>query len=56
MTANRLVMERDPTDWMLVGWVPGWPGAHTQAADVDEFQGNLREAIEMQLGDGEPQP
>jgi predicted RNase H-like HicB family nuclease len=39
---------------MLVGYVPGWPGAHTQAESLDEFQINLREVIEMLLEDGEP--
>jgi hypothetical protein len=37
-----------------IGDVPGWPGAHTQAADLDELQRNLREVIEMLLEDGEP--
>jgi predicted RNase H-like HicB family nuclease len=38
----------------LVGYVPGWPGAHTQGADIDELQRKLREVIEMFLEDGEP--
>ncbi|MGH6663147.1 MAG: type II toxin-antitoxin system HicB family antitoxin [Opitutaceae bacterium] len=48
------VVERDPDTGVLVGYVPGWPGAHTQGADVDEVQRNLREVIEMLLEDGEP--
>ena len=39
---------------MLVGHVPGWPGAHSQAATVDELRENLREVIAMLLEDGEP--
>jgi predicted RNase H-like HicB family nuclease len=54
MTTYRFVIERDPTTGILVGYVPGWPGAHTQAADVDELQENLREVLEMLLEDGEP--
>ncbi|MGQ9628480.1 MAG: type II toxin-antitoxin system HicB family antitoxin, partial [Anaerolineae bacterium] len=37
-----------------VGYVPGFPGAHTQAKTLDELQRNLREVIEMLLEDGEP--
>lgn len=34
--------------------MPGWPGAHSQGADIDELQQNLRAVIEMLLEDGEP--
>jgi len=51
----RFVIERDPETGVLVGYVPGWPGAHTQADDEDELQENLREVIAMLLEDGEPQ-
>ena len=51
----RFVVERDPETMLLVGYVPGWPGAHSQGADIDELQVNLREVIEMLLEDGEPQ-
>ncbi|MBI4778674.1 type II toxin-antitoxin system HicB family antitoxin [Candidatus Desantisbacteria bacterium] len=39
---------------LYVGYVPGFPGAHTQAETIDELQYNLREVIEMLLEDGEP--
>jgi predicted RNase H-like HicB family nuclease len=48
------VVERDPVSGLLVGYVPGFPGAHTQAESLDELQRNLREVIEMLLEDGEP--
>ncbi len=48
------VVERDPVTNLLVGYVPGFPGAHTQAASLDELRANLREVIEMLLEDGEP--
>jgi predicted RNase H-like HicB family nuclease len=51
----QMVVERDPDTGLLVGYVPGWPGAHTQAADNSELEANLREVIEMLLEDGEPQ-
>lgn len=54
MRTFRFVVERDPDTRVLVGYVPGWPGAHTQGADIDELQRNLREVIEMLLEDGEP--
>jgi len=50
----QVVVERDPDTGLLVGYVPGWPGAHTQAADNAELEANLREVIEMLLEDGEP--
>jgi predicted RNase H-like HicB family nuclease len=48
------VVERDTVTGLLVGYVPGFPGAHTQAESLDELQKNLREVIEMLLEDGEP--
>jgi len=48
------VVERDPVTGLLVGYVPGFPGAHTQAASLDELNANLREVISMLLEDGEP--
>lgn len=49
------VVERCPDTRLYVGYVPGFPGAHTQAATLDELHQNLREVIEMLLEDGEPQ-
>jgi predicted RNase H-like HicB family nuclease len=54
MRSYNFVVERDPETGMLIGYVPGWPGAHSQGADIDELQANLREVIEMLLEDGEP--
>jgi predicted RNase H-like HicB family nuclease len=49
------VVERDPVTRLLVGYVPGFPGAHSQAETLDELNANLREVIAMLLEDGEPQ-
>jgi len=49
------VIERDPDTGLFVGSVPGWPGAHSQGATLDELEKNLREVIAMLLEDGEPQ-
>lgn len=46
MRSYHFVVERDPESGVLVGYVPGWPGAHSQGADIDELQVNLREVIE----------
>ena len=48
------VVERDPVTGLLVGYVPGFTGAHTQAGTLDELQINLREVVAMLLEDGEP--
>ena len=48
------VIERDAGTGLLVGYVPGFPGAHSQAQSLDELSQNLREVIEMLLEDGEP--
>lgn len=48
------VVERDPVTGLLVGYVPGFPGAHTQAESLDELNANLQEVIAMLLEDGEP--
>jgi len=47
------VVERDPVVRLLVGYVPGFPGAHSQAETLDELNANLREVIAMLLEDGE---
>jgi predicted RNase H-like HicB family nuclease len=49
------VVERDSETGLLVGYVPGFPGAHSQAESLDELQRNLQEVVEMLLEEGEPQ-
>lgn len=48
------VVERCPDTGFYVGYVPGFPGAHTQAETLDELNRNLREVIELLLEGGEP--
>jgi predicted RNase H-like HicB family nuclease len=48
------VVERDPDTGTYVGYIPGFPGAHSQGDSVDELETNLREVIEMLLEDGDP--
>ena len=54
MRAYTAVIERCPETGMYVGYVPGFPGAHSQAANLDELNSNLKEVIEMLLEEGEP--
>lgn len=49
------VVERDADTGLFIGHIPGWPGAHSQGATVDEVLANLREVVELLLEDGEPQ-
>ena len=48
------VVERCPDTGLYVGYVPGFPGAHTQAETLDELNKNLQEVIGMLLEEGEP--
>ena len=54
MRTSTAVIERDPETGVFVGYVPGFPGAHTQGDSLDELHTNLREVIAMLLEDGEP--
>jgi len=54
MHAYTAVIEHCPDTHLYVGYVPGFPGAHSQAATLDELHANLREVIAMLLEDGEP--
>lgn len=42
-------VEWDPDGRLYVGVVPGIPGAHTQAATLDELRQNLKEVLELCL-------
>lgn len=45
------IIERDIDTNLYVGYVPGFPGAHSQGETLDELQDNLREVIKMLLED-----
>jgi predicted RNase H-like HicB family nuclease len=56
MTHNyTAVVERCPETGLYAGYVPGFPGAHSQGATLDELRTNLVEVIEMLREDGEPE-
>ena len=48
------VVEKCSDTGLYIGYVPGFPGAHTQAETLDELNKNLKEVIEMLLEDGAP--
>ena len=54
MHAYTAVIEHCLDTKLYVGYVPGFPGAHSQGATLDELHANLREVIAMLLEDGEP--
>lgn len=45
------IVERDSNTKLYVGYVLGFPGAHSQGETLDELRENLREVIEMLLED-----
>ena len=54
MKSYTAVVEKCLDSGLYVGFVPGFPGAHTQAETMDELRDNLREVISMLLEDGDP--
>jgi predicted RNase H-like HicB family nuclease len=54
MKSFTAIVERDADTGLLVGYVPGFPGAQSQGSSMEELQANLKEVIEMLLEDGDP--
>ena len=54
MKSFDVVIEQDAQTGLYMGYVPGWPGAHSQGATVEELRTNLAEVVHMLLQDGEP--
>lgn len=46
------VVEKDRDTGLYVGYVPGFPGAHSQGETLDELRQNLQEVIELLLEEG----
>lgn len=49
MTSVTAYVEQDPETQLYIAVVPGLPGAHTQAASLDELRTNLEEVIGLLL-------
>lgn len=54
MKTYSYVIEKCKETGLLVGYVPGFPGAHSQGATMEELDQNMKEVISMLLEDGEP--
>lgn len=54
MRTYTAVIEKCSETGLYVGFVPGFPGAHSQGETLDELNKNLKEVIEMLLEDGKP--
>jgi len=51
MQTFSVVVEKCSQTGLYVGYVPGLPGAHTQAETLDELENNLCEVLAMLLED-----
>ena len=43
------IIEQDTTTGFYVAYIPGLPGAHTQAETLEELKDNIKEVIELVL-------
>lgn len=48
------MIEKCPETGFFVGFIPGFPGAHSQGETLDELHTNLREVVAMLMEDGDP--
>lgn len=49
------IVEKCPDTGYYIGYVPGFPGAHSQGETRDELHEHMREVIGMLTEDGEPE-
>lgn len=54
MRTYNYIVEKCADTGIYVGYVPGFPGAHSQGETIEELRGNMQEVIAMLLEDGEP--
>lgn len=48
------VIEKCSDTGLFVGYIPGFPGAHSQGETLEELNVSLQEVVAMLLEDGEP--
>jgi predicted RNase H-like HicB family nuclease len=48
------VVEKCSATGMFIGYMPGFPGAHSQGVTPDELRKNMKEVVEMLLEGGQP--
>ncbi|HOC57934.1 MAG TPA: type II toxin-antitoxin system HicB family antitoxin [Verrucomicrobiota bacterium] len=54
MKTYTAIVEKCPATGLYVGYVPGFPGAHSQGESLDDLRRNLMEVLSMLLEDGAP--
>lgn len=54
MQSHTAVLERCPETGFFVGYVPDFPGAHSQGETLEKLNDNLREVNTMILDEGAP--
>lgn len=54
MNTYTAIVERCRDTGLYVGYVPGFPGAHSQGETREELNANLREVIALILEEGAP--
>jgi predicted RNase H-like HicB family nuclease len=54
MPSYTAVVVRDAATGLYVGYVPSWPGAHSQGETLDELHANLTAVVSLLLEDGPP--
>lgn len=54
MKTYTAVVEKCAETGLFVGYIPGFPGAHSQGETLDELRQNMQEVLRMILEDGEP--
>ena len=47
-----VVVERCSDTGLFVGYIPNLPGAHSQGDTVEELWANMKEVLQLLLGDG----
>lgn len=55
MKTYSAVIEKCKVTGLYVGYIPGFPGAHSQGETIEELRFNLIEVVEMLLEDGIPE-
>ena len=53
MNTVKAVIERDHDTGYYVGYVPAFPGAHSQGETIEELRHNLREVLTMLMEDAD---
>jgi predicted RNase H-like HicB family nuclease len=54
MKTYTAIIERCPDTQLYTGYIPGFPGAHSQGKNLEKLHANLLEVLQMLLEDGEP--